>query len=176
MMHVDIPLLWEPTSDLYDADTATLTGLYSRKIQIKAFMDSRENKKEIARNTESNETKLVTTRDDVAAWSRSRFEAIIKQYGFNVVEEKADVIIKGEILEFYVTEDSTYKANVGIKITAENAAGKVIWQGMITGKARRFGHSYDLENYYKTLSDAYLDAVNGLLKNEEFQIALQNKG
>jgi hypothetical protein len=97
----------------------------------------------------------------------------MRQNGFKVVEDKADVIIKGEILQFYVTEDSLYKANVGIKITAENVAGDVIWQGMITGNAKRFGLSYSLENYYKTLSDAYLDAVNGLLKNPEFQVALQ---
>ncbi|MCX6983234.1 MAG: hypothetical protein NT118_00595, partial [Lentisphaerae bacterium] len=118
---------------------------------------------------------LVTTCDDVADWCRSRFISIVRQYGVNVEEDNASIIIKGEILEFYVTEDNLYNANVGIKITAEDVDGKVLWQGMMIGKAKRFGHSYKLENYYEALSDAYLSAVNGLLKNQEFINALQKK-
>jgi len=174
-LHSDIPLVWKPTNDLYDADTTGQPGSYSHKYKIMSFTDNRENKNEIAKNTENADGKTVTTRDDVADWCRSRFKAILKQNGFNVVEDNANVIIKGEVLQFYVNEEYIYKANVGIKITAENIAGKVMWQGMMIGKAKRFGRSYKLENYYETLSDAYLDAVNGLLKNNEFRMALQNK-
>jgi len=172
-VHVDVPLIWKPTNDLYDADSSTLTSLNAHNYKIAAFTDIRQNKKEIARNIESSEEKLVTTRDDVAEWCSSRFKDIVKQNGFNVVEENANVTIKGEILQFYVTEDSLYKANVGVKITVEGAGGKVMWQGLMAGHAKRFGRSYKLENYYETLSDAYLDSVNGLLKNQEFRAALR---
>ena len=171
----DVPLVWKPTKDLYDTGTTTLTGAYSRQYKIMPFTDTRANKKEIARNIEDNKERSVSTRDDVADWCRDRFISIIKQYGFNVAEEGANVIIKGEILEFHVVEDNLYNANVRIKITAENVSGNVLWQGMMTGKAKRFGRSYELDNYYETLSDAYLGAVNGLLKTREFLTALENK-
>ncbi len=171
----DVPLVWKPTKESYDAGTMTLTGVYSHKYKVMPFIDSRENKKVIAKNIEDNRGRLVTTCDDVAEWCRSRFISIVKQYGLNVEEDKANIIIKGDIFEFYVTEDNLYNANVGVRITAENVAGDVLWQGMMVGKAKRFGHSYKLENYYETLSDAYLSAVNGLLKNHEFVAALQKK-
>lgn len=171
----DVPLVWKPTSEFSDTGAVTLTGLYSQKIRIMPFVDSRENKKEIAKNIEDKKGRLVTTCDDVSEWCRARFIAIVKQYGLSFVEDNATVIIKGEILEFYVTEDNLYNANVGIKITVEDVAGKVLWQGMMIGKTKRFGHSYKLENYYEALSDAYLSAVNSLLKNQEFISALQKK-
>lgn len=169
----DVPLVWSPTNEVLDAGTGTLAGLYSYKYKIMPFTDMRENKKEIARNTEHNDEKLVTTRDDVAVWCRDNFEDIVKQHGLNVVKTNANVIIKGEVLKFYVTEDSMYKAKVGIRITVENAMGKILWQGVTTGAEDRFGRSHDLENYHKTLSDAYLNAVKSLLRDHGFQTALR---
>ncbi len=173
--YLDVPLTWKPTNDIYDSETTTLSGVYSHKFKIMAFSDLRENKKEIAKNIEKSPEKVVTTRDDVAEWCGSRFSTIVKQHGFNVVENDASIIITGDIIRFYVTEDSVYKADIGIKMTAKNATGKVLWQGMMIGKATRFGRSYKLENYYETLSDAYINAVNGLLKNQDFKLALQKQ-
>jgi tRNA isopentenyl-2-thiomethyl-A-37 hydroxylase MiaE len=90
----------------------------------------------------------------------------MRQHGFKVVEDNASVIIKGEVLQFYVVEDSVYKANVRIKLTAENAEGKALWEGEMSGEASRFGHSYSMENYYEALSDAYLGAVDDFINNQ----------
>lgn len=174
-LHSDVPLVWKPTSDLYRNETTTQTGLYSNKYKIMPFEDNRENKKQIAKNVEGNTEKFVTTSDNIANWCGSRFKAILKQHGFNIVEDKESIIIKGDILQFYVTEDKLYKADVGIKITAENTAGKILWQGVMTGKSKRFGRSYKLENYYETLSDAYLEAISSLLRNQEFRTSLAAK-
>jgi len=171
----DVPLVWKPTKNINDTDSALPTGVFTHKYKIMPFVDSRENKREIAKNIENKKDKLVSTCDDVADWCRTRFIAVIKQRGLEVVDDNSNMTIKGEVLEFYVIEDNMYNASVGIKITAENPAGNVIWQGMMNGKAKRFGRSYHLDNYYETLSDAYLDAVNGLLKNQEFRTALQKK-
>ena len=173
--HLEIPLVWRPSNDFHVADKTTLNGLYPHQYKVQPFIDTREHKNEIARNIEDKKTKIVTTRDDVADWCKSRFESIMKQHGLKVVEDNPSVIIKGDVLQFYVTEDNIYKGIVGVKITAESAAGKVLWQGVTSGKAQRFGRSYEVENYYETLSDAYLDAVNGLLKNPEFRTALEYK-
>ncbi|HCE45125.1 MAG TPA: hypothetical protein DET40_16410 [Lentisphaeria bacterium] len=171
----DVPLVWKPTKDINDAGSALPAGIFTHKYKILPFVDSRENKKEIARNIENKKDRLVSTSDDVAAWCRTRFIAVVKQRGLDVVDDNANMTIKGEVLEFYVIEDNMYNATVGIKITAESTAGNVVWQGMMSGTAKRFGHSYRLENYYETLSDAYINAVNGLLKNQEFRTALQKK-
>jgi hypothetical protein len=50
--HIDVPLVWTPTNDIYDTGASTLSGSYSHQYRVAAFVDSRENKKEIARNIE----------------------------------------------------------------------------------------------------------------------------
>jgi hypothetical protein len=170
---VDVPLVWKPTSDLHDTSAITLTGLYAQQFKVMPFVDVRDNKKEIAKNIQSSSEKIITTRDNVGEWSSNRFKAIFKELGLKVVDDSASVIIKGEVVQYYVVEDNLYKAHVGVRLTVENASGKILWQGLMYGNSKRFGRSYKLENYYETLSDAYLDAVQELLKNQEFRSALQ---
>lgn len=170
--HMNVPMVWKPTSDLYDGKTTNLSNFYSKKFSIQPFNDKRENKKEFGKYIEDGKNLTVSTKDDVSVWCTEKFKSIFSQYGASVVDVNPNVIIKGDILHFYVTEDKTYKANVGIKITAEDKTGKILWQGVITGSAKRFGHSYKLENYYETISDSYLEAVTGLLQNSTFIQAL----
>ncbi|HLO24927.1 MAG TPA: hypothetical protein VK187_02350 [Geobacteraceae bacterium] len=173
-LHTDVPLVWKPTSDIYSG-SPTLTGMYAEKFKVLPFVDQRSNKTEIAKNIEDGREKPVTTKDDVAAWCTDKFKAIFKQYGLAVVDDHETVTVKGEILNFYVTEDNLYRSNVGIRVTAERPKGKVLWQGLISGNAKRFGRSYSLENYYESISDAYLEAVSGLLNNQEFKNAMGQK-
>ena len=163
-LHTDVPLIWKPTNDLYSG-SSTLTGMYSEKFTVLPFVDLRGNKKEIAKNIEGNKEKSVTTKDDVALWCTDRFKTIFQQYGLAVVDNQGTVTLKGEILNFYITENNLYRSNVGIRLTAEGLNGRILWQGLITGNAKRFGRSYSLDNYYESISDAYLEAVSGLLNN-----------
>jgi uncharacterized lipoprotein YajG len=162
-MYLDVPLAWKPTDN---ASTINSAAASSQLYKIAAFTDARENKKEIAKNIEDKKVKIVTTRDNVADWCRDRFKDAMGRHGFKVVEDHASVIVKGEVLQFYVVEDSVYKANVKIKLTAENAEGKALWEGEMSGEANRFGHSYSMENYYEALSDAYLGAVDDFISNQ----------
>lgn len=162
-MHLDVPLKWTPTGEANAVNTAVST---SQSYKIAAFTDARPNKKEIAKNIEDDKVKIVTTRDNVADWCRDRLKDAMGRHGLRVVEDQANVVVKGEVLQFYVVEDSVYKANVKIKLTAENAEGKALWEGEMSGEANRFGRSYSMENYYEALSDAYLGAVDDFINNQ----------
>ena len=172
-LHTNVPLIWKPTDDVYSLSTENVAPLYARKIQIAPFSDNRDIKDEIGKYVEDGANKAVTTNENIAVWSKDRFRDILKQYGINLVESDADVILRVEILRLYVTEDKTYKGTVGLKITAISKAGEVLWQGITTGSATRFGRSYQLENYYEVLSDSYLESVSNLLKNTSFIQALR---
>src|SRR6266568_4422769 len=90
------------------SSVATIQLIYERteKFKVLPFVDLRSSKKEIAKNTEGSREKPVTTKDDVAMWCTDRFKTIIKQYGLTVVDNQETVTLKGEILNFYVTEDN----------------------------------------------------------------------
>lgn len=171
--YTNVPLVWKPTNDVYSITTENLTPLYARKIKVASFIDKRDIKNEIGKYIEDGANKPVTTSEDIAVWSTDRFNKILIQYGVNPVQNNADVVLRGEVLHFYVLEDKTYKGNVALKITASSNSGAVLWRGVTTGSAKRFGRSYSLENYYEVLSDSYSEAVDNLLKNTSFIQALK---
>ena len=165
-MYLDVPLAWTPTGNASALSVLHEAAVASPQYKITAFTDARKNPQEIAKNIEDKKARIVSTRDNVADWCRDRFKEAMGRHGFKVVDDNASVVIKGEVLQFYVVEDSVYKANVRIKLTAENAAGKALWEGEMSGEATRFGRSYSMENYHETLSDAYLGAVDDFINNQ----------
>jgi hypothetical protein len=169
----DVPLVWKADNNALLSDSTTLTVLLTHKIKLEPFGDSRSNKQEIGKNIEKAEVRTVTTKDNVAAWCTERMKDILRQYGMSVVENDATVIIKAELINFYVTESSVYSAIVTLRVSASDPKGKVLWQGVISAEAQRFGRSYKLENYQESLSYAFLDAVKTLLNNQGFNAAIK---
>ena len=90
-----------------------------------------------------------------------------------MADTKGTVVLTGDVVKLHVTESSTYEAAATVKMTARNSSGNVLWQGTINGKSKRFGRSYKLDNYHESLSEAYQDAVNAMLKNSAFRKALK---
>lgn len=175
-LHENVHLQWRPTTDPYDVQPSALTDLYDRRIMVEPFVDARPDRREIARNVEGKRELPVTTRDNVGKWCAEQLREIGRQFGLSIVDTDPAVVVRGEVLRFFVVEDSLYRGSVGIRVTVANTRGERIWQGMMTGTAKRFGSSYSEENYFETLSDAYLEAIHGLLENEGFRKAIQKAG
>jgi hypothetical protein len=169
----DVPLVWTPVNNSYNVSPATIAGYGSHKFKIMPFSDLRKDKEEIGRNIERGQLKLVTTKDDAGRWCADALKEIFRHYGLKLADTKETVILKGDIVKLHVTESSTYEATATVKMTARNSSGNVLWQGTINGNSKRFGRSYKLDNYYESLSEAYQDAVNGMLKNSAFRKALK---
>ena len=170
-----IPLVWKPTTQIGESGAVDLTGIQSTKIQIDALKDGREKSDLIGDNCEKGTPMSVTTSDDVATWSTARLKSLLNQLGLNVVESDGDVVLRGEIKRFFVSETNTYEGDVGLTIEVVGRDGKTLWSGITGGSADRFGRSYKAENYYETLSDSFLEAVQNLVKNEGFRAALKHK-
>jgi hypothetical protein len=143
-------------------------------IQFLPFQDLRSNKELIGENQEDDKPKPVTTTDDVGAFVATHMRELFAHAGLKTVDSDGDVIIKGEIMQFYVMETSTYKAEVGVHLTVVDRAGKTLWAGLASGDADRFGRSYKLENYYEVLSDAIVNTVSSMLDSTQFQSALSS--
>jgi hypothetical protein len=163
-----VPLQWRPTSELR-LGTAQMSQAH---IQFLPFQDLRSNKEAIGENLEDDTPKPVTTTDDVGAFVGTHIRELFDHAGLKTVDSDGDVIIKGEITQFYVRETSTYKSEVGVHLTVVDRAGKTLWSGLASGDADRFGRSYKLENYYEVLSDAIVNTVSSMLDSAQFQSAL----
>jgi hypothetical protein len=163
-----VPLQWRPTSELR-LGTAQMSQAH---IQFLPFQDLRSNKEAIGENLEDDKPKPVTTTDDVGAFVGTHIRELFDHAGLKTVDSDGDVIIKGEITQFYVRETSSYKSEVGVHLTVVDRAGKTLWSGLASGDADRFGRSYKLENYYEVLSDAIVNTVSSMLDSAQFQSAL----
>jgi hypothetical protein len=163
-----IPLQWRPTSAL---QLGTIQ-IAASTVTIAPFTDGRDNKELIGENREDKIPKPVTTTDDVGAFVSTNIRRLFDQAGLKTVDSNAAVIIQGEVKQFFVREESTYKSTVEIHLTVTDQDGKTLWKGLASGDATRFGRSYKAENYYEVLSDAVVNTVSSMLQADDFRKAM----
>jgi hypothetical protein len=166
------PLVWKPTSNLTPGGAVDLTGLAGVKLQVSKVVDGRKDPMLLGENKEDAVPRIITTTDDVPAFVTEHMKQIISANGVNVVDSGATHVLKTELKQFYVEEIDTYKGDVRLLVTLNDAAGRSVWTGTTTGSATRFGRSYKAENYYETLSDSLIQATNNLIGNPGFRAAL----
>jgi hypothetical protein len=142
------------------------------------FGDVRKNPAEIGKNVEKrdgNRELIVTTKDNVAAWLTERFIHLLREFDVDAANSGGNLVLEADVVKFYVTESSLYKAEIGLKVRLKTPAGAQLWEGLITTSGSRFGSSYKAENYYEVLSNTTIDAVHALLKSEAFVQAVKKK-
>ncbi|HEV2333067.1 MAG TPA: hypothetical protein VGV16_07870 [Gammaproteobacteria bacterium] len=172
----DIPLVWKPTSSIGDFGALDVSGFMDVKMQVDKFTDTRKDPQLIAENRENAQPRPVTTRDDVGAFVADNMRDTMRKSGLDVVDSGGQVVISGEVVDFFVNETNTYESTVTLRVTARDAAGKTLWSGVTGGSATRFGRSYKAENYYEVLSDSVLEATYNLMSSPKFEAALTHKG
>jgi len=168
----NIPLLWKPTTGMFSIGSAELAELQNARLQIDPVTDIRENAALIGENREEQTPRQVTTPDDVSAFVTSRMKALMSTAGIKVVDSGGTAILKTELRQFFVEETATYQAGVILRVTLTDPDGNVLWSGLTSGAASRFGRSYKADNYYETLSDSLVGAVQQLLQNRGFRAVL----
>ncbi len=172
----DVPLTWSPTTEIADLGLGTLdlTAFQKRSFSVLPFADPRPRPELIAENREDEDRGTVlpvTTRDKVSELVTVQTRRLLKGLGLPVAEGRAPTVLTGEVVEFFVTERGTYVGDVRLRVQVRSGE-ETIWSGLAIGSAKRFGRSYQLDNYCEVLSDALLDAWAGLLKNPAFLKAL----
>jgi hypothetical protein len=167
-----VPLQWRATSDL----RLGAAPLAKTSVTFESFQDVRDNRQSIGENEEDEQPLPVTTDDDVGAFVSTHMRELFDKAGLDTVSHDGAVTIRGEIKRFYVRETSTYQAEVIVHVTVLDQDGQKLWSGDATGDAKRFGRSYNLENYYEVLSDAIVNATSSMLQSEEFERALAGHG
>lgn len=163
-----VPLKWRPTSEL----RLGAMQMSQAPIQFEVFRDVRADKQTIGENREDAIPKPVTTTDDVGAFVSTHMRGLFDSAGMKTVDSNGAVIIKGEVTQFFVRETSLYRSEVMVHLTVVDRNGRTLWSGTASGEAKRFGRSYELEDYYEVLSDAIVNTVSSMLQSAQFQRAL----
>jgi len=173
----NIPLKWTPTSTLAEMGKVDFSGaVLETKIRFETLVDTRQNPSLVAENRENADKVLpVTTSSDVAAYVGDHLKETLHAAGLNVVDGPGEMIVSGEIRQFFVTEVNTYGGELTLLIHVKNSEGKELWTGTVSGDSTRWGRSYSVTNYYETMSDMTLRAAYNLLVNSGFRDALAKR-
>ncbi len=166
----DVPLVWKPTSPLRPGTPPLHTD---QTIEFTTFKNLQPRPELIAENRENRTPRLVTTRDDVGAFVTAHVRQLFEKAGLHTVDQGGDLVVSGEVREFFVSENLLYRGRVVLHITVQNRRGEVLFAGSPSGEARRFGRSYEQENYYEVLADSLTHACSSLLRDGAFRDALQ---
>ena len=167
----DLPLEWKPTHAVSSYGAIDMTVYKNVRLVITPFGDARKRPSEIGQNSEkkfAGRDMLVTTKESVPDWLTFRFHKILSDFDITVVKTDGNLTLEAEVIKFFVTEESIYKAEVAVKVRLKSADNKTVWEGMATGTASRVGSSFKADNYFERLSDATISAVHNLLKNNSF--------
>jgi hypothetical protein len=166
-----VPLEWRPTSTL-QLGIAQMTDL---PVEVATFTDGRDNKEVIGENREDDNPKPVTTTDDVGSFVSTHVRELLDQAGIKTVDSNGGTVIKGEVKRFFVREESTYRSEVAVHLTVIDRDGRLLWNGIVSGEAARFGRSYRVDNYYEVLSDAVVNTVSSMLQATDLQKAMSGQ-
>jgi hypothetical protein len=168
-----MPLEWSPTSDIRDLPPGSLELFGGRPVTVAPFGDRRTERNRVGSNLEHSPARPVSTPDDVAAFVTASVMKIFQANGILVSPSGGAFTIKGDVLEFFVTEENTYQGRVVIEIGVSDARGRESWRGVAVGASHRFGRSFKADNYNETLSDCVVAAMQQLFGRAEFQAALR---
>lgn len=172
------PLLWRPTSTVQELGLPPINIMQfeGTHIALLPFTDTRSDKTQIGENQEKAASRVVTTKEDVAAFVASHTKDVLAGLGLPLTSETAlaTTTLTAEILNFGVVEKDMYMGDVRLKVTVRKGE-KTLWAGMAMGTSKRWGRSFKLENYHETLSDALLDAIAHLCKDPDFIKSLAGK-
>lgn len=176
----NIPLQWKPTTTTAELGLPPLdlTRFDGVTVVVSPFVDNQPDPQKIGENREEEKdpAKPVTTSDNVGQFLAERTEDFIRDLGLSVSRTGGTSVVAAEVVRFFVAETQTYEADVKLKVSIYAPDGKVRWSGMAVGSAKRFGRSYKAENYYEVLSDAFLDAMAHVFRQEAVVAALAMKG
>ena len=168
---LQLQLTWTPTDDTREVPSSVLTALMKQTLQVMPFTDQRSNQAQVGSNLEERNARPVTTGDNVGLYVSARVSDIFRDVGGRVVPSGATRVLKGDITQYFVTEDHIYKARVALHLTLQDGAGAPLWEGMTSGVANRWGSSFSERNYDEALSNALIAAVHEVLGRSDFQVA-----
>ena len=121
----DIPLEWRPTTAISTYGAIDLTVYKKVRWVVAPFGDVRKKPSEIGRNIERKfvgRNMQVTTKDSVPDWLTFRFARILSDFDLTVVKTDGNLKLEAEVVKFFVTEESTYKAEVSLKVRPRNVS------------------------------------------------------
>ena len=144
-----------------------------RPVAVPPFTDARNNPRKIGEDPDPKPPLPVYTDDDVPKFVHDAVSAQLRTAGIDVAETDADRTLKIQLLQFWTTGHRSYRADVRLRCSLVDEAGRELWSGLVGGVGENYGRAHSPANYNETLSNAVFDATATLLSQPGFLEALR---
>ncbi len=144
-------------------------------IFIAPIIDKRKNPEQIGENVEkSKAVPAKASPQEVLSSIEKAFKKEFSRAGLNVVDDKgkAQRIVQVSLMNLWVQEKNTFDAVVVNHVEVKDKMGKVLYSQGFKGTATRWGRSYSAEEYRKSISDAVVELLKHMFKNDAFMKSL----
>jgi hypothetical protein len=171
---LSIELKWTPNKETPALPAFEMTGgVYS--LQIDQLVDKREKGTQVGENSEKKDVAPVVTSSGVAQFVTETLVTQSKKAGLDVRASGGERVLKGELLEFWVQETTTYVGTVRVKFMLVGADGAELWTAVVAGSGGNFGRSLKPVNYTETFTNALSDLTKNLYSQSGFTAALRRR-
>ena len=163
---VQVPMAYTPTNPVEPPRTLKNTPIY-----FASFQDQRKNPEQVGENNEkAPSVPAKSSPEAVMSALEKAFKDGFSRAGLNVVEsqDQAQRIIRVTLQNLWVEEKNTFDAVVGVNVEVKDRTGQVLASESFNGVKKRWGSSYGAEEYRKVISDAYMEMINNIFRNDAF--------
>jgi hypothetical protein len=106
----------------------------------------------------------ITTKSDIAAFVTTSVGHIMDQTGIRTSKD-SKVKLYLDLRDFFVEEGNMYEGRIQIGYTVVGERGDTLYSKVAFSTSKRWGRSYNLDNYMETLTGALYSNVDEFLKN-----------
>ncbi len=163
---VQVPMDYMPTNPVQPPRAIKNTPLY-----FASFHDQRKSPDQIGENREKGTSvPAKSSPQGVMSSLEKAFKQGFSRAGLNVVEsqDQAQRIMVVTLQNLWVEEKNTFDAVVVANVEVKDRSGKVLASEGFKGAKSRWGSSYSPEEYRKAISDAYMEMINNIFRNDAF--------
>jgi len=98
------------------------------------------------------------------------FKREFSRAGLNVVDsrDKAQRIVAVTLQNLWVQEKNTFDAAVVARVEVKDRSGSVLASEGFKGVKSRWGRSYSPDEYRKVISDAYVELLKNMFRDDAF--------
>jgi hypothetical protein len=168
-----IQVKFKPTSIIKKGPLTTPAS----KIFFEPFRNETASPDQVGENQEDGDSPIRVLSAEVDGPARliaTAFQKEFQEMGFSLADrpEQANRIIGGSIVKFFAVETRLYQTVVRLKVEVKDPDGKVLFNRIYAGSAKRFGRSLSQDNYNETFSDSMIELIETLFSDTEFLKAL----
>jgi hypothetical protein len=160
-----------------ESDVSLASGLSGKPIKLSITDGRKASDPAVIGESSDDDDKVwpVRTSNDLASWADEVLQKSASEWGVKTADN-APLTLSGELTSLKLVESnkavgSTYRVELEVSFSLNDAKGKTLWSGTVPGDTTRYGKKRSADNANEVMRDALREAYTDLFNTPELQAA-----